>query len=76
MSRDDEGKRAYHGRLDAGFQALPKLGSPEYLAFLKSAPPRDLPPQVLVRAYRQLLDAGESCAADRALERLLGHDDQ
>jgi DNA-directed RNA polymerase specialized sigma24 family protein len=41
-------------RLDAAFQALPALGSVEYLAYIDQALPADLPPEVLVRALRQL----------------------
>ena len=42
------------GRLEAAFQALPPLGSAEYLGYIDNAPPSDLPPEVLVRALRQL----------------------
>jgi DNA-directed RNA polymerase specialized sigma24 family protein len=50
------------------FQALPPLGSDEYLAHLESAPTADLPARVLVRAYRQL--PPKSIAAEATLRRL------
>jgi hypothetical protein len=60
--------------LDAIFKSLPRLGSPEYIRYLCDATAKDLPPQVLVRAYRQLAEAGEHEAADRTLERLFGYE--
>lgn len=76
MRTDEDNKRAYHARLDAIFESLPRLGSAEYIRYLREATPKDLPPQVLVRAYRQLAEAGEHEAADRTLERLLGYEEK
>ncbi|HEX9929519.1 MAG TPA: hypothetical protein VGB02_13355 [Pyrinomonadaceae bacterium] len=52
------------------FSALPPLDSPEYLELLERASISELPAQVLVRAYRQLLVSG-SDAADATLARLV-----
>lgn len=54
--------------LDERFQALPPLGSDEYARYLDSAPTQELPPEVLVRAFRQLPTSG--IAARKTLERL------
>ncbi|SRR5712692_7320975 len=54
---------------EAIFQALPPLGSDEYLAHIRSAPFPDLPPEVLARAFRQLPPQSEASKA--TLERLL-----
>lgn len=54
--------------LDERFQALPPLGSDESVRYLDSAPPQELPPEVLVRAFRQLPASG--IAARKTLERL------
>ena len=62
---DDEGPT---GVLEAAFQALPPLGSAEYLGYIDRTSPSDLPPEVLVRALRQL-PAG-SLAWDATLARL------
>jgi len=56
------------GPLEAAFQALPALGSEEYLAHIENASPSSLPPEVLVRALRQL-PAG-SVPWDATLARL------
>jgi hypothetical protein len=58
------GQRVYEER----YQRLPALDSDEYLAYLESATTADLPPQVLVRAYRQL--PPKSTAAEATLRRL------
>ena len=50
------------------FEELPKLGSPEYMALLRSATAKELPAKVLLMALRQL-PQGE--AADATLDRLL-----
>lgn len=61
------------GRLDAAFQALPPLGSAEYLARVGGALPSDLPPELLVRALRQL--PADSVAWNATLDRLFrGHE--
>ena len=61
-------------RVDELFEALPPLGSTEYLEHIKHAPAHELPAQVLVRAYRQLVRAyGESREANATLARLLGN---
>ncbi len=56
---------------EALFAALPPLGSPEYLQYLKTARPEALPPQVLARAYRQLCSAKREDAMRATLDRLL-----
>jgi hypothetical protein len=53
------------------FAALPPLGSPEYLQYLRTARPEALPPQVLARAYRQLCSAKREDAMRATLDRLL-----
>lgn len=50
------------------FQALPPLGSDQYLAHIRSAPFSALPPEVLARAFRQLPPQSEASKA--TLERL------
>jgi hypothetical protein len=77
MGSEEERKREYHGRLERIFQSLHALGSPEYLSLLETASARELPAQVLVRAYRQLCkDKTRQEAAKRTLERLLGHEEK
>jgi len=61
-------------RIEELFEALPPLGSKEYLERIKQAPATDLPAQVLVRAYRQL-PVG-SPEANATLSRLLGNYDR
>jgi DNA-directed RNA polymerase specialized sigma24 family protein len=51
--------------------ALPAPGSDEFLQLLHSANISVLPAQVLVRAYRHLLDEGNEEAAQLTLDRLL-----
>lgn len=60
-------------RFEQIFNALPPLGSAEYIRHIQSTPATELPAQVLVRAYRQL-PPGE--AADATLGRLLGYNDR
>jgi hypothetical protein len=55
--------------IEEAFQALPPLGSLEYLAHIQSTPATALPPEVLARAFRQLPPDGE--AAKATLARLL-----
>jgi len=50
------------------FQRLPPLGSDEYLQHIRTATTMDLPPEVLVRAFRQL--PPEAPAARATQERL------
>ncbi len=50
------------------FQALPPLGSEEYVAHIRSAPVSLLPAEILVRAFRQL--PAESEASLVTLQRL------
>lgn len=52
------------------FQGLPPLGSDEYLVHVKCAPSSELPPEVLVRAFRQL--PPNSISSRATLRRLLG----
>jgi hypothetical protein len=54
--------------IDAAFQAFPPLGSPDYLVHIESATTADIPPEALVRAFRQL--PPDSDAARATLERL------
>jgi DNA-directed RNA polymerase specialized sigma24 family protein len=63
----------FHRETNAIFQALPPLGSDEYLRHIADAPTDALPPQVLVRAYRELANAGPSMmdAANRTFKRLI-----
>lgn len=53
------------------FLALPPLGSAEYLDVLDKASVRELPAQVLARAFRQLATAGSDEAAEASLNRLV-----
>lgn len=55
------------------FQALPPLGSEEYVAHISSAPFSAVPPEVLARAFRQL--PPQSDAAKRTLEKLFDRAD-
>jgi hypothetical protein len=57
-------------RFEALFAALPPLGSPEYLEYLRTARSDALPAQVLVRAYRQLCSAKREEAMRLTLDRL------
>lgn len=57
---------------DEIFGFLPVLGSAEYLQHLRTAPTRDLPPEVLARAYRELAAQGDEDACRATLSRLLG----
>lgn len=54
--------------IDAAFQAFPPLGSSQYLAHIERAAAADIPPEALVRAFRQL--PPDSDAARATLERL------
>jgi hypothetical protein len=40
--------------LENAFERLPPLGSAEFIRFVQTAPSADLPPEALVRAFRQL----------------------
>jgi DNA-directed RNA polymerase specialized sigma24 family protein len=51
------------------FQALPPLGSDAYIEHISKATTRELPPEVLARALRQL--PPKSCGYEATLERLL-----
>jgi DNA-directed RNA polymerase specialized sigma24 family protein len=55
------------------YNALPPLGSTEYMHRLKTASAAELPAPVLVRAYRQLRSGP---VADATLERLLGYNEK
>lgn len=61
-------------RVDELFNALPPLGSREYLEHVRHAPASELPAQVLVRAYRQLPPG--SPEANCTLMRLVGNYDR
>jgi DNA-directed RNA polymerase specialized sigma24 family protein len=54
--------------IDAVFQAFPPLDSPGYVAYITTAATADVPPEALVRAFRQV--APDSAAARATLERL------
>jgi DNA-directed RNA polymerase specialized sigma24 family protein len=56
------------GPVEAAFRGLPVLGSPEYLLHIQQCAPDALPPEALVRAFRQL--PPESNAAKATLQRL------
>jgi hypothetical protein len=64
-------------RVERIFQTLPRLGTAEYLEHLKTASGAELPAEMLVRAFRELLSVpGEepgklSRAAEATLERLV-----
>ena len=53
------------------FRALPPLGSAEYLEVLETASVKELPAQVLAKAFRQLATADGTDAADATLKRLI-----
>lgn len=57
---------------DAIFSGLPPLDSAEYLELLDNASVKQLPAQVLARAYRQLAASGSEEAANATLVRLVG----
>lgn len=54
--------------IDDLYQRLPRLDSEEYVTYVTNTPRSDLPPEVLVRAFRQL--PLESEAAHATIERL------
>ena len=62
-----------HGQLvgiEEAFQAFPPLDSPEYIRHIQSIPSNMLPPEALVRAFRQLPTDGDGARA--TLECLFG----
>lgn len=76
---DDPPPPSHQRRFHELYAALPPLLSRDYLAHLRAAGAADLPPQVLVRAYRELRASPQpdaQQAADETLERLLGRDDE
>jgi len=54
--------------LEIAFERLPPLGSPEFIQFVQAAPAADLPPEILVRAFRQLPVGSDASTA--TLDRL------
>ena len=70
-NNDPQKPRPDRRRIDEIFKALPKLGSKEFIAHIKTTPASQLPAQVLVRAYRQLPPG--SPEANATLARLLGN---
>jgi len=78
MKKQNGRKRSSPGpvqrSIDEAFQALPPLNSDDYLAYIRSAPSMCLPPEVLVRAFRQLPPVGEASQAtlDRLFKRNAG----
>jgi DNA-directed RNA polymerase specialized sigma24 family protein len=61
-------------RCDQVFDALPPLGSDDYVRQIKTTSAINLPPQVLARAFRQLPPG--SPAANATLSRLIGEEDE
>src|SRR5216683_6292795 len=57
------------GAVEEVFQALPPLGSDAYVEHISKATAKELPPEVLARALRQL--PPESAGYEATLERLL-----
>lgn len=68
---DGSTAREFHERMDALFRALPPRDSREYLEHLRTAPVEALPPQVLVRAYREAAARGWEEPRKRTFERLV-----
>lgn len=64
---DDE-QMVYLPSTEELFQRLPPLNSSEYVEYVRTAPRAELPPEVLVRAYRQL--PPNSPGAQATLKRL------
>jgi hypothetical protein len=60
--------------IDSAFQAFPPLDSAEYVTYIGKARTVDVPPEALVRAFRQL--PPDSTAARATLERLFRKTDK
>ncbi len=74
MDEEPSARDEFLQRMEAIFQALPPLGSDAYLRYLREASTEQLPPQVLVRAYREMVKAGPAMeeASERTFKRLFG----
>ena len=59
-----------NARLESAYEELPPLGTASYVEYVRTAPKERLPPEVLVRAWKQL--SPESPGARETLERLFG----
>lgn len=70
MSRPPTSQTGNAGSIEELFQGLPPLGSDLYIERVRTAPRRELPAEVLVRAFRQL--PPNSPAARATLKRLFG----
>lgn len=68
MSKNHNNGPSGTNQIDEVFQALPPLGSADYIEHILNADKRDLPPEVLARALRQLPPT--SRAFDVTLARL------
>jgi hypothetical protein len=64
----DSTPQSHSERIKNAFEALPALGTTEYIEYVRTASKDLLPPEVLARAYRQLPSGCQ--AADATLERL------
>lgn len=71
MAATTDAQSADRASIDDLYQRLPRLDSEEYVTYVTNAPRSDLPPEVLVRAFRQL--PLESEAAHATIERLVRH---
>jgi hypothetical protein len=76
MSVEKPLERSIRGAFDVIFEALPPLGSTQFIDYLRTASAADLPAQVVARAYRQLCIAGRDEAAQATLVRLVGSDNK
>lgn len=65
---NDSGPAPPDGPVEVAFRGLPVLGSPEYLIHIQQCGIKELPPEALARAFRQL--PPESEAAKATLQRL------
>lgn len=76
MENKQPAPEGVNARVEAIFEALPPLNSPQYLTYLQTATAAQLPAAVLARAFRQLCLAGAEQAAEATLARLLSKDNQ
>ena len=76
MDKEGFSPKTRKAPLDAIFESLPPLDSPEYLALLTTSAATELPAQVLARVYRQLRRASADDVAQVTLSRLVANDDK
>jgi DNA-directed RNA polymerase specialized sigma24 family protein len=76
MDKEGFSPKTRKAPLDAIFESLPPLDSPEYLALLTTSAATELPAQVLARVYRQLRRASADEVAQVTLSRLVANDDK